>query len=132
MVGVFTIRFLISLNSFVDLFFLAFNFLDNSLFDDNNELYANITRLKFKISFHSPLLSNSKVINTMKRLSKESEDFEKLLENYISETDKERNKKKEYIEKITNSLIFEDKKIEKFFKQIELVLKNYIKKKIEK
>ena len=37
---------------------------------------------------------------------------------------------KEYIEKITNSLIFEDKKIEKFFKQIELVLKNYIKKKI--
>ncbi|MCI6002130.1 MAG: HD domain-containing protein [Tenericutes bacterium] len=39
---------------------------------------------------------------------------------------------KEYIEKITNSLIFEDKKIEKFFKQIELVLKNYIKKKIEK
>lgn len=39
---------------------------------------------------------------------------------------------KEHIEKITNSLIFEDKKIEKFFKQIELVLKNYIKKKIEK
>ena len=39
---------------------------------------------------------------------------------------------KEYIEKITDSLIFEDKKIEKFFKQIELVLKNYIKKKIEK
>ncbi len=39
---------------------------------------------------------------------------------------------KEYIEKITNSLIFEDKKIEKFFKQIELVLKNYIKRKIEK
>lgn len=59
-------------------------------------------KLKFKISFHSPLLSNSKVINTMKRLSKESEDFEKLLENYISETDKERNKKKEYIEKISS------------------------------
>ncbi|MBQ8219153.1 MAG: HD domain-containing protein [Bacilli bacterium] len=37
---------------------------------------------------------------------------------------------KGYIEKITNSLIFEDKKIEKFFKQIETVLKNYLKKQI--
>lgn len=37
---------------------------------------------------------------------------------------------KEYIEKIINSLIFEDKKLEKFFKQIELVLKNYNKKKV--
>lgn len=37
---------------------------------------------------------------------------------------------KEYIEKIINSLIFEDRKIEKFFKQIELVLKSYLKKKI--
>ena len=37
---------------------------------------------------------------------------------------------KEYLEKINNSLIFEDRKIEKFFKQIEAVLKNYIKKKI--
>jgi hypothetical protein len=37
---------------------------------------------------------------------------------------------KEYITKIVNSLIYEDKKIEKFFKQIELVLINYIKKKI--
>ena len=35
--------------------------------------------------------------------------------------------KKEYISKIVNSLIYEDKKIEKFFKQIELVLNNYIK-----
>lgn len=35
-----------------------------------------------------------------------------------------------YIEKITDSLIFEDRKIEKFFKQIEVVLQNYIKKKI--
>jgi len=34
-----------------------------------------------------------------------------------------------YIEKIINSLIFEDRKIEKFFKQIETVLKNYLKKK---
>ena len=37
---------------------------------------------------------------------------------------------KEYITKIVNSLIYDDKKIEKFFKQIELVLNNYIKKKI--
>lgn len=37
---------------------------------------------------------------------------------------------KEYVEKIINSLIFEDRKIEKFFKQIEVVLKNYLKKKI--
>lgn len=37
---------------------------------------------------------------------------------------------KGYIEKITNSLIFEDRKIEKFFKQIESVLKNYLKKQI--
>jgi len=37
---------------------------------------------------------------------------------------------KEYITKIVNSLIYEDKKIEKFFKQIEVVLNNYIKKKI--
>ncbi len=37
---------------------------------------------------------------------------------------------KEYVEKIINSLIFEDRKIEKFFKQIEEVLKNYLKKKI--
>ena len=36
---------------------------------------------------------------------------------------------KQYIEKITNSLIYEDRKIEKFFKQIEIVLRNYIKKK---
>ena len=35
----------------------------------------------------------------------------------------------QYIEKITNSLIYEDRKIEKFFKQIEIVLRNYIKKK---
>ena len=37
---------------------------------------------------------------------------------------------KDYITKIVNSLIYEDKKIEKFFKQIEVVLNNYIKKKI--
>ncbi len=37
---------------------------------------------------------------------------------------------KGYIEKIINSLVFEDKKVEKFFKQIETVLNNYIKKKI--
>lgn len=37
---------------------------------------------------------------------------------------------KEYVEKIINSLIFEERKIEKFFKQIEVVLKNYLKKKI--
>ena len=36
---------------------------------------------------------------------------------------------KQYIEKIVNSLIYEDRKIEKFFKQIEVVLKNYIRKK---
>ena len=36
----------------------------------------------------------------------------------------------QYVEKIINSLLFEDHKIEKFFKQIELVLKNYIQKKI--
>ena len=40
------------------------------------------------------------------------------------------NTEKEYITKIVNSLIYEDKKIEKFFKQIELVLNSYIKKKI--
>ena len=37
---------------------------------------------------------------------------------------------KEFITKIVNSLIYDDKKVEKFFKQIELVLNNYIKKKI--
>ena len=37
---------------------------------------------------------------------------------------------KDYITKIINSLIYEDKKIEKFFKQIENVLKSYIKKKL--
>ena len=37
---------------------------------------------------------------------------------------------KQYVTKIVNSLIYEDKKIEKFFKQIELVLNSYIKKKI--
>ena len=37
---------------------------------------------------------------------------------------------KEYITKIVNSLIYDDKKIEKFFKQIETVLNSYIKKKI--
>ncbi len=37
---------------------------------------------------------------------------------------------KGYIEKITASLIFEDRKIEKFFKQIEVVLKNYLNKHI--
>lgn len=35
-----------------------------------------------------------------------------------------------YIEKIISSLIFEDRKIEKFFKQIEAVLKGYLKKKL--
>ena len=39
-------------------------------------------------------------------------------------------KVKEFITKIVNSLIYDDKKVEKFFKQIELVLNNYIKKKI--
>lgn len=37
---------------------------------------------------------------------------------------------KEYIEKIIDSLVFGDKKIEKFFKQIELVLKSYLNKQI--
>ena len=37
---------------------------------------------------------------------------------------------KGYIEKIIASLIFEDRKIEKFFKQIEVVLKNYLNKHI--
>ena len=37
---------------------------------------------------------------------------------------------KEYIPKIIDSLVFEDKKLEKFFKQIEVVLTNYIQKKI--
>ena len=37
---------------------------------------------------------------------------------------------KEYITKIVDSLIYEDKKIEKFFKQIEAVLISYIKKRI--
>jgi len=36
---------------------------------------------------------------------------------------------KNYISKIINSLQFEEKKIEKFFKQIDVVLNNYIKKK---
>lgn len=36
---------------------------------------------------------------------------------------------KNYISKIIDSLDFEDKKIEKFFKQIDVVLNNYIKKK---
>lgn len=35
-----------------------------------------------------------------------------------------------YITKIISSLIFEDRKIEKFFKQIEAVLKNYLNKKL--
>lgn len=35
-----------------------------------------------------------------------------------------------YIEKITNSLMFEDRKVEKFYKQIEAVLNNYLKKKL--
>ena len=37
---------------------------------------------------------------------------------------------KEFIKKIVNSLIFEDRKIEKFFQQIETVLNNYLKKQI--
>ena len=39
-------------------------------------------------------------------------------------------KEKQYIEKIIDSLVFEDRKIEKFFKQIQSVLQNYINKKI--
>ena len=37
---------------------------------------------------------------------------------------------KQYIEKLIDSLIFENRKIEKFFEQIKIVLRNYIKKKI--
>lgn len=37
---------------------------------------------------------------------------------------------KEFVKKIINSLIFEDRKIEKFFQQIEAVLSNYLKKQI--
>ena len=37
---------------------------------------------------------------------------------------------KAFIQKITDSLIFEDRKIEKFFKQIETVLTNYLNKQI--
>ena len=37
---------------------------------------------------------------------------------------------KEYLPKIIDSLIYEDRKLEKFFKQIESVLNSYIKKKI--
>ena len=39
-------------------------------------------------------------------------------------------KEKGYIEKIIDSLVVDDKKIEKFFIQIESVLKNYLQKKI--
>ena len=39
-------------------------------------------------------------------------------------------KEKQYIEKIIDSLIFEDRKLEKFFKQIESVLQSYITKKL--
>ena len=39
-------------------------------------------------------------------------------------------KEKQYIEKIIDSLVFEDRKLEKFFKQIESVLQNYINKKL--
>lgn len=39
-------------------------------------------------------------------------------------------KESECLTKITNSLLYEDRKLEKFFKQIENVLKNYIDKKI--
>ena len=37
---------------------------------------------------------------------------------------------KEFVSKIVDSLIYEDKKIEKFFKQLENILNNYVKKKI--
>ncbi len=39
-------------------------------------------------------------------------------------------KESDYLSRITNSLIYDDKKLEKFFKQIEIVLKKYIDKKI--
>ena len=39
-------------------------------------------------------------------------------------------KEKQYIEKIIDSLMFEDRKVEKFFKQIESVLQSYITKKL--
>ena len=39
-------------------------------------------------------------------------------------------KEKQYIEKIVDSLIFEDRKLEKFFKQIQSVLQNYVNKKL--
>lgn len=39
-------------------------------------------------------------------------------------------KESECLSKITNSLLYEDKKLEKFFRQIENVLKNYVDKKI--
>ena len=39
-------------------------------------------------------------------------------------------KENEYLSKITNSLIFKDKKLEKFYKQIEVVLNTYISRKI--
>ena len=39
-------------------------------------------------------------------------------------------KENDYLSKITNSLIFADKKIEKFYKQLETILSNYINKKI--
>ena len=37
---------------------------------------------------------------------------------------------KEFVSKIVDSLIYEDKKIEKFFKQLENILNNCVKKKI--
>jgi hypothetical protein len=39
-------------------------------------------------------------------------------------------KEKQYVEKIIDSLIFEDRKLEKFFKQIQSVLQNYVNKKL--
>ena len=39
-------------------------------------------------------------------------------------------KEKQYVEKINDSLVFEDRKLEKFFKQIQTVLQNYINKKL--
>lgn len=39
-------------------------------------------------------------------------------------------KEKEYVEKIIDSLIFEDRKLEKFFKQIQSVLLGYVNKKL--
>lgn len=98
---------------------LNYPYIDNRIREYPTELVYNDFKLFKKINSK---MSENNADNILIALSKVFDLNYNISYEMLSE--------KNYVSKIINSLDFEDKKIEKFFKQIDAVLNSYIKKKM--